>query len=79
MDEISAEIKEQVCCALGEAVAKAWSMLPQKFQHRLFEGAVDSSDESIRHWLAVFLHHNHLRTWAGVKARATLEPDSLGG
>ena len=79
MDDLPAEIKEQVYRALGEAVAKAWSLLPQEVQHRLFEEAVGAHDESIRHRLAVFLHHQHFRTSDGAKARATPEPDSLGG
>ena len=79
MDELSAEIKNQVFRALGEAVVKVWSTLPQDLQQRLFEEAVMSQDGAIRHELAVFLHHQHLRTSDGIKAQATLEPDSLGG
>jgi hypothetical protein len=79
MDELSAEIKNQLLRALGEAVAKAWSTLPQDVQHQLFEEAVRSRDEAIRPRLAVFLHHQHLRTSDGVKAHAMPEPDSLGG
>jgi hypothetical protein len=60
MDELSAELKNQVFRALGEAVAKAWSTLPQDVQHRLFEDGVMSKDEAIRHQLAVFLLHQHL-------------------
>jgi len=79
MDDLPAEVKQQAYCALGEAVARAWSVLPQEIQHRLFEEAVGSQDESIRHQLAVFLHHVHFRTSDGLKARASHEPDSLGG
>jgi hypothetical protein len=79
MDELSTELKNQVFRALGEAVAKAWSTLPQDVQHRLFEDAVMSQDEAIRHQLAVFLHHQHLCTSDRIKAHAMLEPDSLGG
>jgi hypothetical protein len=79
MDELSAKIKNQVFRALGEAVAKAWSTLPQDVQHRLFEDAVRSQDEAMRPQLAVFLHHRHLSTSDGIKAKAMPEPDSLGG
>jgi hypothetical protein len=79
MDELAAGLKNEIFRALGEAVAKAWSSLPQDLQHRLFEEAVRSQDEAMRPRLAVFLHHQHPRTSDGIKAQAMLEPDSLGG
>ena len=73
------ETKELVFRALGEAVAKVWSNLPQAIQHQLFEEAVMSHGESMRQEIAVFLHHRHSRTSDSIKANATPEPDSLGG
>jgi hypothetical protein len=73
------EIQEQIFCALGQAVAKVWSQLPQEIQHNLFEEAVASQSEPVRQQLAVFLHHKHQRTSDAVKAQALSEPDSLGG
>ena len=71
---------DELVRALGEAVVRTWSTLPQDVQHHLFEEAVTSCGESVRSQLAVFLHDKHPRTWnpAG-KARETTEPDSLGG
>lgn len=74
-----AEIQDQIFSALGHAVAKVWSQLPQDVQHHLFEEAVASQGESVRQQLAVFLHHKHQRTADAVKAQALQEPDSLGG
>jgi hypothetical protein len=73
------EAQEEIFCALGHAVAKIWSQLPQKVQHHLFEEAVASQGESGRQQLAVFLHDGHARTSDSIKARAMPEPDSLGG
>ena len=70
MDELPIETKEQVFRALGEAVVKIWSRLPQDVQHDLFEGAVASQGESKRQQLAVFLHGQHSRTSDAVKSRA---------
>jgi hypothetical protein len=70
---------EDVVCALGHAVAKVWSQLPQDVQHQLFEEAVASQAGAGRQQLAVFLHHRHHRTSESLKARAIPEPDSLGG
>jgi hypothetical protein len=53
--------------------------LPNALQSRLFEEAVTSHDGELRPQLAVFLHDKHPRTAAARKARAILEPDSLGG
>jgi len=76
---VPAEIQDQIFCALGQAVAKLWSQLPQEIQHSLFETAVVSQGEPVRQQLAVFLHHKHQRTADAVKAQALSEPDSLGG
>jgi hypothetical protein len=79
MSEIAGAIKEQLFRALGEAVARSWSNLPQHVQHRLFEEAASVHGEPMRQQLAVFLHHKHVRTTDSIKARAISEPDSLGG
>jgi hypothetical protein len=71
------ETKEQLSRALGEAVIRVWSNLPQDVQHRLFEEAVTSHGESIRQRFAVFLHDKHSRT--SDSKREIPEPDSLGG
>ena len=71
--------KNLLFCALGEAVVRIWSTLPQAVQHRLFDEAITAHGESIRQQLAVFLHHTHSRTLDSIKAQAMPEPDSLGG
>ena len=76
---LPSEIQDQIFRALGNAVARAWSQLPQDIQQRLFEEAVVSQGESVRQQLAVFLHHKHQRTSDSIKAQALPEPDSLGG
>jgi hypothetical protein len=73
------ETSEQFSRALGEAVVRIWGHLPNALQSRLFEEAVTSHDGELRPQLAVFLHDKHPRTAAARKARAILEPDSLGG
>jgi hypothetical protein len=73
------ETKVVLVRALGEAVARIWSNLPQTVQQLLFEEAVMSHGESIRQQLAVFLHDMHSRTSDSIKAHAMPEPDSLGG
>jgi hypothetical protein len=73
------ETKEPLFRALGEAVARTWSNLPQAVQQKLFEEAVRSHGESMRQQLAVLLHDNHARTSDATKAQAMPEPDSLGG
>ena len=78
-DLLPTEIEEQGFRALGHAVARIWSRLPQDIQHHLFEEAVASQGESVRQQLAIFLHHRHPRTSDSIKARAMPEPDSLGG
>ena len=76
----SSVITEQLTRALGEAVIRIWSNLPQEVQNHLFEEAVTSQGESIRSQLAVFLHDKHSRTADPLgKPREMPEPDSLGG
>ena len=53
---------DQLTRALGEAVIRIWSNLPQDVQLHLFHEAVTSQGESIRPQLAVFLHDKHPRT-----------------
>jgi hypothetical protein len=70
----------QLTRALGEAVIRIWSNLPQDVQNHLFQEAVSSQGESIRSQLAVFLHDKHSRTSDPLgNPRDTKEPDSLGG
>ena len=73
------ETKELLFHALGEAVVRNWSNLPQAVQQHLFEDAVMSHGESLRQQLAVFLHEKHSRTSDSIKKQAMPEPDSLGG
>jgi len=62
---------DQLTRALGEAVIRIWSNLPQH---------VASHGESIRSQLAVFLHDKHPRTSDPLgNPREMTEPDSLGG
>ena len=76
----SSVITEQLTRALGQAVIRIWSNLPQDVQNHLFEEAVTARGESIRPQLAVFLHEKHPRTSGPYgKPRDTMEPDSLGG
>jgi hypothetical protein len=80
MDSISGVIADQLTRALGEAVIRTWSNLPQEVQNHLFQEAVTSQGESIRPQLAVFLHDKHSRTSDPLgKPREMTEPDSLGG
>jgi hypothetical protein len=80
MDTISRDIADQLTRALGEAIVRMWSNLPQDVQHRLFEEAIASRSETIRSQLAVFLHEKHRRTSDPLgKPREMIEPDSLGG
>lgn len=80
MDPISGETADQLKRALGEAVVRIWSNLPQEVQNHLFQEAVTSQGESIRPRLAVFLHDKHPRTSDPLgKPREMTEPDSLGG
>ena len=71
---------DQLTRALGQAVIRIWSNLPQDVQNHLFQEAVRSQGESIRPQLAVFLHNKHPRTLDPLgKPREMTEPDSLGG
>ena len=80
MEPITSVIAEQLTRALGEAVVRIWSNLPQDVQNHLFEETVTSRGESIRPQLAVFLHDKHARTANPLgKPREMPEPDSLGG
>jgi hypothetical protein len=79
MNLLAHETPEQFSRALGDAVVKSWGRLPHDVQRSLFEQAVSSHGERMRPQLAVFLHDTHPRTGNAVKARAMLEPDSLGG
>ena len=80
METISSTAAEQLTHALGHAVVRTWSNLPQDVQQQLFEAAVSSHGELIRPQLAVFLHDKHPRTWGPFgKPGDPAEPDSLGG
>jgi hypothetical protein len=79
MQRFAHEASEQFSLALGEAVVRIWGNLPHDLQNRLFKEAIISQEVGIRSELAIFLHEKHPRTSASRKARAMLEPDSLGG
>jgi hypothetical protein len=79
MNPIAHEASDHLSHALGEAVVRTWDRLPHDVQRVLFEQTVRSHGEPMRPRLAVFLHGTHARTCAAIKARAMLEPDSLGG
>jgi hypothetical protein len=80
MGPIISVTAEQLTRALGEAVVRTWSKLPQDVQNCLFQEAVTFQGESIRPQLAVFLHDKHPRTSDPLgKPREMMEPDSLGG
>jgi len=79
-DSASSAITDQLTRALGEAVIRIWSNMPQEVQDHLFRQAVASQGESIRSQLAVFLHDEHERTSDPFgDPREMKEPDSLGG
>jgi hypothetical protein len=79
-DPTSNVTADQLTRALGEAVIRIWSNLPQEVQNHLFQEALTSQGESIRSQLAVFLHDKHSRTSDPLgNPRETTEPDSLGG
>jgi hypothetical protein len=79
-DPISSAITDQLTRALGQAVIRIWSNLPQEVQDHLFKEAVSSQGESIRSQLAIFLHDKHTRTLDPLgNPREMKEPDSLGG
>ena len=78
MPPTDSTIKEQLTRALGGAVIRIWSNLPQDIQDLLFKEAVASQGESTQ--LAVFLHDKHTRTVDPLgDPREMKEPDSLGG
>jgi hypothetical protein len=52
-DPTSSVITDQLTRALGEAVIRMWSNLPQDVQNHLFQEAVSWQGESIRLQLAV--------------------------
>ena len=74
-------IPDGLARALGEAVIRIWSHLPQTIQHDLFEAAAlsTSPEAGTRSQLAILLHDKHPRTCAALKSNAMVEPDSLGG
>jgi hypothetical protein len=79
-DPTSSVIADQLTRALGHAVVRIWSNLPQEIQNHLFQEAVTSQGESVRPQLAVFLHNRHARTSDPLgNPREMREPDSLGG
>jgi hypothetical protein len=79
-DPTSSMITDQLTRALGEAVIRMWSKLPQDVQNHIFQEAVTAQGESIRSQLAIFLHDRHPRTSDPLgNPRETKEPDSLGG
>jgi hypothetical protein len=73
------EASDQLSRVLGESVVSIWSQLPHDVQCRLFETAISLQGERTRPQLAIFLHEKHQRTYASLKTRTMLEPDSLGG
>ena len=78
MDTISRDTADQLTRALGEAIVRMWSNLPQDVQHRLFEEAITSEDETIRPQHVVYLHDKHRRTSDPLgKPRQMTDPDSL--
>jgi len=79
LDPLPAQTQTEMSRALGSAVERSWSRLPQSIQHRLFEAAVAAQGEAMRHDLAVYLHQHHPRTCDSIRMQALLEPDSLGG
>ena len=79
MTPLSRDTTELFTQALGDAVVRTWSRLPQEVQQQLFEEALTSEWQGMRSQLAVFLHGKHARTATGIAARAMVEPDSLGG
>ena len=76
----SMAITDQLTRALGAAVIRLWSNLPQDVQDRVFKEVVAAEGASIRSELAVFLHDRHERTADPLgDPRDMKEPDSLGG
>jgi hypothetical protein len=73
------ETDKVLFAALGEAVAKVWSDLPQTVQQNIFDQAATSQGETVKHDLAIFLHEKHSRTTDAINRQGVPEPDSLGG
>ena len=80
MPLIDPTTRDQITRALGEAVIRIWSNLPQDVQNHLFQAAVTSQGRIHKIAVAVFLHEKHSRTSDPLgNPRQTIEPDSLGG
>jgi hypothetical protein len=62
MSPTNSTIKEELTRALGEAVIRIWSNLPQDVQDHLFKEAVASQGETIRSQLAVMTSIRARRT-----------------
>ena len=77
--ELPPETADKIARALGQGLAQCWSRLAQDIQQDIFETAVTLEGEAIRQQLAIYLHGKHTRTTDAMHARATSEPDSLGG
>lgn len=77
--KLAPETADRIARALGQGLAQCWSRLAQDVQHDVFEATVTLEGETIRQELAVYLHGKHTRTTDALHARATSEPDSLGG
>ena len=74
----SVAITDQLTRALGEAVIRLWSNLPQDVQ--AFKEAVASQGEPIKSQLSGFLRDRQERTSDPFgRPREMKEPDSLGG
>jgi len=79
-DPIPSVTVDQLTRAIGEAVIRIWSNLPQAVQLHLLREAAASHGESIRPQLAVFLHDKQPRISDPLgNPREMTEPDSLGG
>jgi hypothetical protein len=77
--ELAPETADKIARALGQGLAQCWSRLAKDIQHDVFEATVTLEGEAIRQQLAIYLHGKHTRTTDAMHARATSEPDSLGG
>ena len=77
--EGSRNTAELISRSLGDAVVGMWGSLPHDVQHQLFKSVIKRHGESLRWPLAVHLHDRHPRTCDAMRARAVIEPDSLGG
>jgi len=68
-----------LCGALGDAVVRTWSSMPHDVQRSPVRGSCLTSRERHQRIACHLLPQKHQRTRDGLKARAILEPDSLGG